>query len=151
MRVTIYEEKLEALYASLPTIQCKRKCLNYCGPILISKIEAARLEAKRGHLDRQACFEAAKKISLPAPAILEREYIGIGIKDHCVFLEPMFGYCTVYKMRPLVCRLWGMMDTPLMRCPHGCVPTRWVTDAESKRLHLAVIAIQQEWQKGEKQ
>lgn len=44
--MTAYEE-LDALYATLPTIKCKGLCQDYCGPIMISKIEARRLEEKR--------------------------------------------------------------------------------------------------------
>lgn len=28
------------------------------------------------------------------------------------------------------CHLWGLIDHPLTRCPHGCVPERWVTNDE---------------------
>jgi Fe-S-cluster containining protein len=147
-------EKLDALYATLPTMNCKRMCKAYCGPILISKIEAHRLGEKRGFLDLEPAFKAADRIDLPAPAVIEYEYIGLRtekIKDGgvgpCVFLEPTFAKCKAYDIRPLVCRLWGCIDHPMMRCPFGCVPTRWVTATEHKQLHLQVIAIQQEWQK----
>ena len=30
------------------------------------------------------------------------------------------GACQIYPDRPLLCRAWGQVDDPLMRCPHGC-------------------------------
>jgi len=32
------------------------------------------------------------------------------------------GRCTVYEIRPTICRLWGMVDA--MPCVFGCQPTR---------------------------
>jgi uncharacterized protein len=139
-------EKLEALYRTLPVIACQRKCQAYCGPILLSKIEAARLESKRGYLRLTSSFEAASRLYLPLPAVVERELVGL-LPDRnfdCVFLEPQFAKCLAYSIRPLVCRLWGMVDTPLMRCPHGCVPSRWVTHEEARKLNEEIIAIQKE-------
>ena len=137
-------EQLEALYATIPTVDCKRKCQNYCGPILLSKIEAQRLEEKRGWLPMESLFEATKRIDLPSPKIVQEMFIGIRPdRDmRCVFLSRAVGICTVYSIRPLVCRLWGVVNTSLMRCPHGCKPTRWVTDEESKALHEKIIVIQ---------
>lgn len=141
-------EKLEALYSTLPTIECKRQCGNYCGPIIASKLEMKRLEEKRGFIRIEASWEAAERINLPAPEVLEREYVGLlpdtNKDNRCVFLQP--GFCMAHAIRPLVCRLWGMMNNTLMRCPYGCMPTRWVTDRECRELHLQVIAIQKEWE-----
>ena len=153
--MTPYEE-LEKLYAGLPTVQCKRMCQAYCGPILIPKIEAQRLEEKRGYLETESIFKGAKRVSLPAPDIIEREFVPLHTEPtrfkllteeilgpgHCVFLDPLLGSCMAYKIRPAVCRIWGCMDTPLMRCPYGCVPTRWITDAECKDLYEKIIVIQ---------
>ena len=37
---------------------------------------------------------------------------------YCSFLRD--GRCTVYAVRPMICRLWGIDET--MPCPYGCVP-----------------------------
>jgi len=139
-------EKLEALYATLPTVECKRKCQAYCGGILISKIEAARLEEKRGFLEKVTAFEADKRPYLPTPAIIESEFIGLrpSLTMECVFL--MGNHCLAYKIRPLVCRIWGCVDNEFMRCEFGCIPSRWLTNREVKQLHMDVIQIQKEWQ-----
>lgn len=39
-----------------------------------------------------------------------------------------FGTCSIHDDRPLMCRLWGVVEN--MRCPHGCTPTRMLTVAE---------------------
>lgn len=139
-------EKLDALYATLPIVECKRKCWNYCGPILIAKIEARRLEEKRGLLETIKTFEAAKEIHLPAPEIAEREMIGLKPDGNlkCVFLNG-FGTCTAYSIRPLVCRVWGVVDHPMLRCPNGCkVSPRMLSPIEFKSLLEQIFAIQQE-------
>lgn len=46
------------------------------------------------------------------------------------------GQCSGYRARPLVCRLWGAIDHPQMRCPHGCRPPQLLSDREG----LALIA-----------
>jgi Fe-S-cluster containining protein len=36
------------------------------------------------------------------------------------------GRCTVYPDRPLICRLFGVVEQ--MRCPFGCVPERFLSE-----------------------
>jgi Fe-S-cluster containining protein len=138
-------EQLDELYATLPTVDCKQKCQNYCGPIIVSKLEATRMQDKRGFVQIESTFKAAKRLYLPAPPIMEANFVGIVPPSKneplCVFLSS-FGRCSAYSIRPLVCRLWGMMDNEFMRCPHGCKPTRWVTGPEARELHLKIIAVQ---------
>ena len=42
------------------------------------------------------------------------------------------GACTVYEIRPTICRLWGA--TRSMPCPHGCTPDDALTKDDSRRL-----------------
>jgi Fe-S-cluster containining protein len=42
------------------------------------------------------------------------------------------GQCSVYDIRPVVCRLWAC--TPEMACPHGCRPDRFVLRKEGEHL-----------------
>lgn len=46
------------------------------------------------------------------------------------------GACSVYVDRPLICRLWGVVET--MPCPFGCRPERWLSEQEA--LELAALA-----------
>lgn len=103
---------LDALYATLPPLQCRQKCQECCGPIRPAWLEWARLQAERPDLPR------------PGASLI------------CPLLDQATGQCTVYAIRPLICRLWGMVRT--MECPHGCAPERWLREHEVKRLLRAL-------------
>jgi len=143
-------EKLEALYALLPKVQCQRKCQRYCGPILMTRMEASRLEQKRGYLNLVPAGEIAKRAYLPTAALVVETCVGIvpdPREQYCPFLGPFpLGQCMAYSIRPLVCRAWGTMNNEQMRCPHGCVPERWLTNEEFRSYNLQAIAIQKEWE-----
>lgn len=38
------------------------------------------------------------------------------------------GRCSVYEHRPMICRLWGLVED--MPCHYGCKPERYLTRAE---------------------
>ena len=40
----------------------------------------------------------------------------------CCLLNKENGECKVYNIRPMICRLWGLVE--MMKCPHGCVPDK---------------------------
>lgn len=97
--------QLDRLYKELPTIDCRRECSSSCGPINMSRVEWARIVKKLGYEPRmslpQTNAEAAK------PGALE-----------CPMLRG--GICSVYHIRPLICRLWGVAEG--LECPWGCTP-----------------------------
>lgn len=93
---------LDRLYAELPTLDCKGLCAESCGPIVMSRVEWVRITDKVGH-------EPVGGPDLTCPLLAGER-------------------CTVYDIRPTICRLWGMV--PAMPCPHGCVPSRPLTDLE---------------------
>jgi Fe-S-cluster containining protein len=109
---------LDALYAELPSIQCRGKCAEACGSIVTTD-----LEARRAH---QAAHRKPKTIPLA--------------DDHqrCVYLSDT-GRCTVYAVRPFVCRLYGLVK--LLSCPWGCVPDRWVTTRDALAIALRIEQI----------
>lgn len=82
---------VEALYAEVPEFECRGLCQESCGAISMTAAERRRVEQHTG-----------RKHEPSSP---------------CQHLGPM-GQCTIYDVRPLVCRLWGL--SPMMRCPHGC-------------------------------
>lgn len=81
--------------------ECKGKCARSCGPIGCSSGERKLIEDRAG-----------------------RELTAV--LDTCTMLKN--GRCTVYSIRPVICRLWGVV--PSMPCPHGCEPEWEMTDAE---------------------
>lgn len=51
--------------------------------------------------------------------------------------------CSAYDKRPMICRLWGVVET--MKCPHGCRPSpRYLTDEQGKDM----LALAREISKG---
>lgn len=88
---------LESIYASLPTVVCQGLCAESCGPIACSQAEADRMEAAAGR-----------------PLEFTRGMT-------CGYLDQVNERCTVYAVRPLICRLWGVATD--MSCPWGCQTT----------------------------
>jgi Fe-S-cluster containining protein len=58
-----------------------------------------------------------------------RNCVSLVGKDLTCPLLTQDGKCSVYRVRPTICRLWGM--TKDMKCPHGCKPSRWMNKAET--------------------
>jgi Fe-S-cluster containining protein len=97
--------KLDAIYATLPTVACRGLCAVACGPIPMSTLEAERLRKA----DRA------------------RRAVAIRNDLTCIYLTPA-NRCGVYPVRPLICRIWGCVKR--MSCMHGCIPDRWMSDHE---------------------
>jgi Fe-S-cluster containining protein len=134
-------EQLQAIYAELPKMECKRKCQESCGPLLIPRIEYVQIE-KTGavfnlssidavQLDRRWQWMPKKKLvaTAPMPGTL-----------NCSMLYPS-GKCRVYEHRPFVCRTWGMIDDPNMRCPFGCKPEKWMTVKEAQAMMRRILEV----------
>ena len=54
------------------------------------------------------------------------------------------GRCSVHDIRPTICRLFGLMDDPRMRCPFGCVPDRLMSTEEGYVWLEAVEALSEQ-------
>lgn len=96
---------LDALYASLPSIQCKGKCASACGPIGMSPLERERITGSG--------FPWVDGQVVPMPD-------GSVGGTVCSALDQRRLRCRVYDVRPLVCRIWGLVEA--LKCPWGCVP-----------------------------
>lgn len=100
--------ELEAIYAEIPDMA---NCKGLCHDSC-STIRMSPLEAQRtGHPNDG-------KMTMRCPK-----------------LTPM-NLCSVYDKRPFVCRLFGTFDR--LRCDHGCVPTRWLTQEEVLNLQRRI-------------
>lgn len=91
-------EALDALYAQIPDAGCKGLCQEFCGPVVMSSEEWQRIKERAGNV---------RAVSL-----------------QCPLLSPE-GKCTVYEVRPMICRLWGSVES--LRCPHGCKPAAYLS------------------------
>lgn len=108
------DERLQALYDTLPTIRCQGLCHDSCGPIDMSVRERVRIESAHGP-------------------------ITCGAGASCSMLDEQ-RRCRAYDIRPLICRLWGIIDS--MPCPYGCVPEpRYLTREEGFSLIAAADLI----------
>ena len=111
--------RLAAIYAQVPDIpDCKGECYRSCGPIaqlgIMTPYEYSRLR--------------------DAPHLEQANPVDCELLD-------ADKRCSVYALRPLICRLWGTVDTTRMRCPYGCTPTRWLSVEEADRLSREAIAL----------
>lgn len=97
-------DRLDLLYARVPDMaDCKGKCADSCySPFDYGEAERLRIEAR------------AKKRLVPGDTC-----------KSCSMLTAE-GRCSVYDLRPMICRLFG--TAPMLRCQHGCRPTRWLAD-----------------------
>ena len=110
------DERLAAIYDRIPAIDCKGACHTSCGPVGASAYERQRL-AERG----------VSLLSLRRALTL----LAVGKSPDCPALTPL-GRCSVYDVRPLICRLWGVVED--MPCTYGCVPERYLTSAEARQM-----------------
>ena len=92
---------LAALYAELPAIACQGLCSEACGPVPMSRLEW-----------QSVCRSGGERSG--------------GDDLVCPYLE--LGRCSVYEVRPALCRLWGVVEA--MPCPWGCEPERMLTREE---------------------
>lgn len=102
-------ERLEEIYACLPDLECKGRCVDSCGPIVMTKVEADRIEEKLG-----------REIGDVDPKTLSCPLLGGD------------GRCIVYEIRPLICRMWGAAVG--MECSFGCEPSRILPVAEGAEI-----------------
>lgn len=112
-------QDLQRLYDELPVVQCKGLCGHSCG----EHIDASDVERWRIR---------AAGVNLNAPTA----------DGSCPALTRTFGVgrCSVYDVRPMVCRLWGVSAS--MVCPHGCVPEGgFLDDADALRRLLQSMQV----------
>jgi len=101
--------RLEALYARIPKMKnCNGKCEDSCTVIPVTPLEKERLEAAMGRV--------FGPVGLPPG------------KVRCSALVD--GKCSQYDIRPFICRAFGVVNHPFMKCEYGCKPERWLSGIE---------------------
>lgn len=115
---------LDALYDSLPPLACRGLCHDTCTVAPASELERQRIRETHGKdLGAQLTYDQV------------RAAVAAGNRPRCPALGPL-NTCTVYEVRPLICRAWG--TTPRLRCEHGCVPEGYVPDEQMLRALVEV-------------
>lgn len=102
----------QEINAQVPGIRCIGKCQQSCGPVPTSSAEAT--------LMRKAGFEPPDIAEVLASSSMSCPHLGA------------LGQCVAHEVRPLLCRLWGVVES--MPCEWGCKPERTLTDHEGRVL-----------------
>ncbi|MEV4472874.1 YkgJ family cysteine cluster protein [Nonomuraea sp. NPDC049504] len=116
MKRSDMDAALEELYAKVPQPGCKGLCQDSCGPIGMNPREQQRIRERGVKIPhyRDGLAELVETGDYTCPAL----------KD---------GQCSVYEVRPMLCRLWGATET--MPCTYGCRPEEGLLpDAEGHAL-----------------
>lgn len=101
------DARLQAIYDRIPKLECRGLCYDSCGPIEASVRERQRIERAGG---RTLCTVDGSCCSMLGPD----------------------NRCTVYDVRPLICRLYGVAKG--LECPYGCKPERYLTRVEASEM-----------------
>ena len=117
-------KRLEELYSLLPKMECKGLCQADCAGIMMSGIEAARINETVGQV-----------VAKPWPLAPGTFYMKVATTPKCPLLG-LLGECTVYKVRPLICRAYGAVKR--MTCAHGCRPERYISDIEFLEIYREI-------------
>ena len=118
------DRRIRRLYERIPeTGRCVAGCHACCGSVPWSPVEAHRVES---HPDRMGTPETR----VPDGIVIGK------IGDDCPFLTACG--CGVYDDRPLICRLFGAVDHPLLTCPKGVQAKHPMSESDSRALVSAV-------------
>jgi len=101
---------------------CKGKCTQACGLIPLERLELEEIRRRLGRRFQEKWLRSGEAYGV--------EFM-LGTDElECPLLVD--GKCSVYDIRPLICRLYGVAAG--MRCQHGCECTRVMSDVEAKAL-----------------
>lgn len=117
-------KSLEEIYAAVPKIECRKRCFAACSFIPLHVAELKRITD-----NSKVSIETMEYMDDPDVKMIKT----VG-DDRCPLL--IFNECSVYELRPLICRMYGVVES--MRCQHGCVPERVLSNEEAGELIEAV-------------
>lgn len=120
--------QLDRLYARLDEagLRCRGLCHDACTVIDASELERERIRAR------------GVELGPPVGHRRHLELIAAGQHQRCPALGPL-NTCTVYEVRPLICRLFGVAEG--LFCEHGCVPEQALTKSAAHRLLIEVAEL----------
>lgn len=107
------DSRLKAIYDELPDVPCTGRCADCCSYIGTFPIE------------RRVMRSAGRT----PPRLAE---------GPCPWLD-FAGRCSAHELRPLICRIYGASEE--LKCPHGCVPERWLSPEEVRDYMTRIEAL----------
>jgi Fe-S-cluster containining protein len=110
---------LNKIYKKIPSLKCPPGCSACCGPVPLCSKEASVLKDLVKDNPDKSLLEGLNSFMTPTDPDL-----------NCKFSSAKG--CTVYENRPLMCRLFGTVES--LKCPLGCAPSRYLTRAEENDL-----------------
>lgn len=110
---------MEKIFAGLPTMKCVDGCSDCCGPILATRMEWSRIYNRLGTTQEKLAKKVEEKLSKG--------------DLNCVLLDEQ-GRCSVYDIRPAICRLFGVSHAPRLVCPHIGQHPSGLSDADTNNV-----------------
>jgi len=101
----------------IPEFKCKDGCIDCCGVVPFTSAEKARASLLQPLVD---WTDIGNGNWIPTGAFSNMT---------CPFSKT--GGCQIYDDRPMICRRFGSVDSPLLTCPHGCGPEKKLTNAQA--------------------
>ena len=120
--------EIDQLLESVPKFECKAGCADCCGLIAVSKLELKRIVARTGI-----------KPEMLKTSFRLKQLKKTGCLD-CPLLDSQ-NKCSVYDIRPAICRVYGASDHVRLQCPHGLKPEKPLTVEETNSLMDRVMAL----------
>ena len=112
--------KIDALLDTLPKFKCKEGCYDCCGPMMLSRLEYER------------CIQASGRVAEDVKKEMQ-DNLAKGTYA-CPLLDKETKKCSVYAVRPAICRLFGVVRE--LQCPHGYGPDKasLLSDARARQI-----------------
>ena len=115
---------IDFLLSKVPPFECKPGCADCCGPIMMSRLELKRIVERTG-IDPKRLETAWK------------------LKHGCLTcpLVTSGNKCSVYDIRPAICKVFGSTTHPRLTCPHGLGPKEPLSAEETNTLIDQVMTL----------
>lgn len=117
---------LDEIYKKFDSFECKGMCYSTCGKVAFNNTEYKKLNAPKHSFNdffefKQDLEKSDVYHNLAPGKVLPKSM-------QCWYLDKSGTLCTIRNQRPFSCRVFGAVDTPRLKCLHGCKPT--VSEAE---------------------
>jgi hypothetical protein len=119
---------LEEIWRKIPSMECEEGCTECCFWPSRTPLEEERVREwleERGRKEKWGGLGGGRWGGQPPPG-------GGGGAERCPYAEG--GRCSLWPVRFLPCRLFGVVET--VRCPKGRGPERFLTEEEAVVLVL---------------